>query len=61
MAPPSIDDPPRDYSTGGIGDWELSEELCTAAQRGYLALFIDFYFETPLRRDLDGGLKLQMK
>lgn len=25
---------------------------------GYLALFIDFYFETPLRRDLDGGLKI---
>ena len=28
------------------------------AQAGYLALFIDFYFETPLRRDLDGGLKI---
>ena len=28
------------------------------ARVGYLALFIDFYFETPLRRDLDGGLKL---
>ena len=26
--------------------------------QGYLALFIDFYFETPLRRDLDGGLKI---
>lgn len=25
---------------------------------GYLAVFIDFYFETPLRRDLDGGLKI---
>lgn len=25
---------------------------------GYLALFIDFFFETPLRRDLDGGLKI---
>lgn len=28
------------------------------AEQGYLALFIDFFFETPLRRDLDGGLKL---
>lgn len=28
------------------------------AKQGYLALFIDFYFPTPLRRDLDGGLKL---
>lgn len=37
---------------------EISEALCAAAQRGYLALFIDFFFETPLRRDLDGGLKI---
>lgn len=36
----------------------ISDELCQAAQKGYLALFIDFYFETPLRRDLDGGLKI---
>ena len=28
------------------------------ANAGYIALFIDFYFETPLRRDLDGGLKI---
>lgn len=25
---------------------------------GYLCLFFDFYFRTPLRRDLDGGLKI---
>jgi crossover junction endodeoxyribonuclease RusA len=37
---------------------EISEALCLAARRGYLALFIDFFFETPLRRDLDGGLKI---
>ena len=37
---------------------EISDELCAAARRGYLALFIDFFFETPLRRDLDGGLKI---
>ncbi|MCB0199520.1 MAG: RusA family crossover junction endodeoxyribonuclease [Anaerolineae bacterium] len=36
----------------------ISDEFVQAAQSGYLALFIDFYFETPLRRDLDGGLKI---
>lgn len=24
----------------------------------YIGLFLDFYFETPYRRDLDGGLKI---
>ena len=24
----------------------------------YLSLFIDFYFASPLKRDLDGGLKV---
>ncbi len=36
----------------------IPNALCEAARKGYLALFIDFYFETPLRRDLDGGLKI---
>jgi crossover junction endodeoxyribonuclease RusA len=36
----------------------IPDALCAAARKGYLALFIDFYFETPLRRDLDGGLKI---
>lgn len=36
----------------------ISEEFVEQAQNGYLALFIDFYFSTPLRRDLDGGLKI---
>jgi crossover junction endodeoxyribonuclease RusA len=36
----------------------LPEAFVAALQNGYLALFIDFYFETPLRRDLDGGLKI---
>jgi crossover junction endodeoxyribonuclease RusA len=31
--------------------------MATLAE-GYLALFVDFYFETPLRRDLAGGLKI---
>lgn len=37
---------------------ELPPHFRAALQTGYLALFIDFYFETPLRRDLDGGLKI---
>lgn len=36
----------------------LPEQFVATLQSGYLALFIDFYFETPLRRDLDGGLKI---
>jgi crossover junction endodeoxyribonuclease RusA len=28
------------------------------AQRGHLSLFLRYYFETPLRRDLDSGLKI---
>ncbi|MEA3338094.1 MAG: RusA family crossover junction endodeoxyribonuclease [Chloroflexota bacterium] len=37
---------------------KIPEELIVTAKRGFVALFIDFYFETPLRRDLDGGLKI---
>ncbi len=36
----------------------LSEELRNQLRQGYLALFLDFYFSTPLKRDLDGGLKI---
>lgn len=36
----------------------ISEQFLTLAHQGYIALFLDFYFETPLRRDLDGGLKI---
>jgi crossover junction endodeoxyribonuclease RusA len=36
----------------------ISEALVAALHEGFVALFIDFYFETPLRRDLDGGLKI---
>jgi len=32
--------------------------LVAALRHGFVALFIDFYFETPFRRDLDGGLKI---
>ena len=36
----------------------LNEDLRQRLQRGYLSLLLGFYFETPLRRDLDGGLKI---
>jgi crossover junction endodeoxyribonuclease RusA len=36
----------------------LSDETLQALQSGYLSLFIDFYFPTPMKRDLDGGLKI---
>ncbi len=36
----------------------ISEELVACLRQGFIALFIDFYFETPGRRDLDGGLKI---
>jgi crossover junction endodeoxyribonuclease RusA len=36
----------------------FSLDFAAQAQAGFLAIFIDFYFETPLRRDLDGGLKI---
>jgi crossover junction endodeoxyribonuclease RusA len=37
---------------------QLSESLRAALRQGYLGLFLAFYFETPLKRDLDGGLKI---
>ena len=36
----------------------ISDALVAALREGYVGLFIDFYFETPHRRDLDGGLKV---
>ena len=36
----------------------IHDELRTSLRQGYLALFLDFYFTTPLKRDLDGGLKI---
>ena len=36
----------------------LYDELRNHFQQSYLALFLDFYFTTPLKRDLDGGLKI---
>ena len=36
----------------------LHTDLRSALHQGYLTLFLDFYFTTPLKRDLDGGLKI---
>ena len=39
-------------------DGILHEELLQHLHTGYLSLLLEFYFETPLKRDLDGGLKI---
>lgn len=39
-------------------DGRISERFLQVAADGYLSFFLDFFFETPLRRDLDGGLKI---
>ena len=39
-------------------DAVITDEFITALNAGWVGLFLDFYFETPLRRDLDGGLKI---
>ena len=36
----------------------LTDEFIHALKQGFVGLFLDFYFETPLKRDLDGGLKI---
>jgi crossover junction endodeoxyribonuclease RusA len=36
----------------------LPDSLLASLRSGYLSLFIDFYFATPMKRDLDGGLKI---
>ncbi len=38
----------------------LHDALCHHFRQAYLALFLDFYFTTPLKRDLDGGLKITL-
>jgi crossover junction endodeoxyribonuclease RusA len=37
---------------------QLAPEAQEQFHEGYLALLLVFYFETPLKRDLDGGLKI---
>ena len=37
---------------------KLTNALRETLRNNYLALFLDFFFATPLKRDLDGGLKI---
>lgn len=48
----------RKILSGLERDGKLSVELRERLRQGYLTLFLAFYFETPLKRDLDGGLKI---
>jgi len=36
----------------------LNESFLKRVSTCYLALYIEYYFATPLQRDLDGGLKI---
>ncbi len=36
----------------------VTDDFIVALQQGWIGLFLDFYFESPRRRDLDGGLKI---
>src|SRR5689334_16093999 len=38
----------------------LTDQLKKNLARSYLSIFLDFYFTTPLKRDLDGGLKITL-
>jgi len=46
----------RALEHAGHIDAALHERFRTS----YLACFLDFYFETPFKRDLDGGLKITL-
>ena len=43
---------------GLAGAVALSDEEHEQLRTGYLGLYLDFYFTSPLKRDLDGGLKI---
>lgn len=45
-------------ATAQLRQLVLPPAFAQTLQTGYLALFIDVYFATPMRRDLDGGLKI---
>ena len=36
----------------------ITDAFIDALNTGWIGLFLDFYFESPRRRDLDGGLKI---
>jgi crossover junction endodeoxyribonuclease RusA len=37
---------------------KLSDQCLSCLQSGYLAIYLRFYFGSPLKRDLDGPLKI---
>jgi crossover junction endodeoxyribonuclease RusA len=39
-------------------DGVITDAFIEALQHGWVGIFMDMYFESPLRRDLDGGLKI---
>ncbi len=41
-------------------DRVISIETETALQRSLLGVYLTFFFETPFKRDLDGGLKISL-
>jgi len=43
---------------GAAGDAARDETEGARLKAGWLGLYLDFYFATPLKRDLDGGLKI---
>jgi crossover junction endodeoxyribonuclease RusA len=38
----------------------LTDEMRRVLAKGYLSVFLNFYFPTPHKRDLDGGLKITL-
>ena len=36
----------------------ITEPFIAALKNGWIGIFMDMYFESPLKRDLDGGLKI---
>ena len=39
-------------------DDKITDEFIAALAKGWISIFLDMYFKSPLKRDLDGGLKI---
>ena len=39
-------------------DQVITDQFVAALQQGWIGIFMDMYFKSPLKRDLDGGLKI---
>jgi len=50
----------RQAAEQAIGELDIDAAFLAALRDGYLAVFFDFFFPTPLKRDLDGGLKIAL-